>query len=290
MSGANLRKFILFDRNDRELELTPQSNMPVELVDSNGFELEMFADGSVPVRSVPQSTPAIILPFVHPLGTTTLAAIAVIDAYDVAVTSAAGMVVGQHFRIIDDTADRFYFGEIVNIVGTTITLDTQIDFAYGSGAEVTFSNKNLAVDGSGTPVTFQARTGNLSITSTVNVTRLLLTGITDTAASLPLFGDLPKLTRGVAIRLVTPTSKRNILNIKNNEEIVNLAFDFTIFESVNPAQGVDGFSSRLTFGGESKIGTVLQIAQNDNLEVIVQDDLSGLVRFIVTLEGNIVQE
>lgn len=280
----------LKDANGRDLELTTEDNVPVTLKDKNGLELEMFADGSVPVRSVPQSTPTIILPFVQPLGATTLAAQAVVDAYDVIVTSAVGMVIGQHFRIIDDTDDKFYFGEIVNIVGTTITLDTQIDFAYESGAEVTFSNKNLNVDGSVTPVSFKARTGNLSIPAVINITRILFTCITDTAVSLPLFGDLPKLTRGLALRVVRPTSKRNILNVKNNEEIVNLAFDFTVFESINPAQGVDGFSSRLTFGGENKMGTVLQMAQDDNLEFLVQDDLTGLTRLIVTLEGNIVQE
>lgn len=287
---SNFREIVITDDFGGEVTLTTQNNVPVALKDKNGLELEMFEDGSVPVRSVPQSTPSIILPFVLIVGTTTLAAAAIVNNYTVTVTSAVGMVIGQHFRIIDDTADKFYFGEITDIAGTTITVDNQIDFAYESGAEITFSDKNLNVDGSGTPVIFKARTGNLSIPSVVNITRILFTCIADTKVSLPLFGDLPKLIRGLALRIVRPTSQKNILNVKSNEEIVNLAFDFTVFQSVNPAQGVDGFSTRLTFGGESKMGTVLQMAQDDNLEFLVQDDLTDLISLIVTFEGNIVQE
>lgn len=284
-----LRKVKIFDNNGRDLLLTGQSNVPVALKDKNGLELEMFADGSVPVRSVPQSTPTIILPFVDQIGATTLAMTATIDTYTVTVTSAVGLVVGQHFRIVDDVNDKFYFGEIVSILGVVITLDTQIDFAYEAGSEVTYSNKNMNVNGSISPVIFKARTGNLSIPSVVNITRILFTCITDTAVNLLLFGDLPKLARGIALRVVRPTEQTNILNVKNNEEIVNVAFDFQAFQGINPAQGVDGFSSRLTFGGENKMGTVIRMEQNDNLQFIVQDDLTDLIRLYITFEGNIVQ-
>jgi hypothetical protein len=118
----------------------------------------------------------------------------------------------------------------------------------------------------------------------------MITCIADTAINLLLFGDLPKLTNGIALRVVRPLSQSNIFNLKNNEEIVNVSFDFQTFQGINPAQGVDGFSSRLTFGGESKMGTVIELEQDDNIEMVIQDDLSGLVRLIVTVEGNIVQE
>lgn len=279
----------VLDSNGLNLDLTTESNVPVALKDKNGLELEMFADGSVPVRNVPQSTPTIILPFVFQVGSTTLAVTAVINTYTVTVTSAVGLVIGQHFRIVDDINDKFYFGEIISILGVVITMDTQLDFAYEAGSEVTFSNKNMNVDGSVTPVIFKARTGNLSIPSFVNITRIIFTCLTDGPVNLLLFGDLPKLTRGISMRIVRPTTQTNIFNLKNNEEIVNIAFDFTVFQGINPAQGVDGFTSRLTFGGESKMGTVIKMAQDDNLEFIIQDDLTGLIRFIATFEGNIVQ-
>lgn len=310
MSGANLRKFILFDQNGRELDLTTQSNVPVELVDSNGLNLdltaqsnvpvavkdtsgqslEMFLDGAVPVRERHQSAPTIILPSVNVIGSDTLALAGVLFAYTVTVTSSAGMTTGDHFRIVDTTDDKFYFGEIVSIAGNVITLDTQLDFAYSSGSEVTYSSKNLAVNGSVTPVSFVARTGTLSIPAKVNITRVIFTCIATSAVSLPLFGNLAKLTRGVALRKVNTATTRNVFNVKNNEEFTNIAFDFTVFQATNPAQGVDGFVTRITFGGESKMGTVIQIDQTENMEILVQDDLTGLTRLTATFEGNIVQD
>ncbi len=51
MSGANLRKFILYDANGRELALTSESNVPAALVDKNGLELELRPPGNVPADS-----------------------------------------------------------------------------------------------------------------------------------------------------------------------------------------------------------------------------------------------
>lgn len=281
---------VIVDRFGRAVALTDQSNIPVALKDKNGLELEMNDDGSVPVRSRPQSTPTIILPLVYQVGSTTLAVDVVLNAYTITVTSAVDLVNGQHLRIVDDVNDRFYYGEIVSIAAAPlIELDTQLDFVYLSGSEVTFSDKNLAVDGSTIPVIYKARTGNLSIPSIVNITRILITCITATAVDLESFGDLPKLARGVALRIVRPSSQANIFNVKNIEEIVNIAFDYKDFVATNPAQGVDGFTTRITFGSESKMGTVIQLSQLDNLEMIVQDALQALVRLTITFEGNIVQ-
>ena len=40
MSGANLRKFILFDQNGRELDLTTNSNVPVEIKNADGVAVD----------------------------------------------------------------------------------------------------------------------------------------------------------------------------------------------------------------------------------------------------------
>lgn len=291
-----IRETIVSDEDKNKVHLTNENNFPVAIKDKNGLELEMNEDGSVPVRSRPQSTPTIILPLVSLIGDTTLAAEAVKNVYTITVASTVGMVVGQHIRIVDDTNDKFYFGEIIDLgASPVVELDTQIDFEYESGAEVTFSTKNMAVDGSITPVIYRARTGNLSIPSVVNVTRLLITCICADTVSLEKFGDLPKLLRGLALRVVRETTQANIFNVKNIEEIVNIAFDYNPFEKTNPAQGVDGFSTRITFGSEGKMGTVIQLTQLDNLEMLVQDDLltvqsgSQILSLTVTFEGNIVQ-
>lgn len=67
-------------------------------------------------------------------------------------------------------------------------------------------------------------------------------------------------------------------------------YDFTVYEASNPSQGIDGFCGRLTFGGQSKLGVVLRVGPDENLQLIVQDDLSYLVDFEIMLEGHVVQE
>ena len=132
----------------------------------------------IPVAVQNRVSQAVILPFVQSLGSTTLAASAVLNEYTVTVSSAVGIVPGLHIRIIDAPTDRFYAGEVVSVLGTVITLDSQIDFEYQTGSEVVYSSKNLGVDGSVTPQIFTARTGALSIPSNVDITRLIFTCIT----------------------------------------------------------------------------------------------------------------
>ncbi len=50
MSGSALRKFILFDANGRELELTTENNVPVAIKDANGLDLELTALSNIPVE------------------------------------------------------------------------------------------------------------------------------------------------------------------------------------------------------------------------------------------------
>lgn len=247
-------------------------------------------DGSFPVSVQDQTTQALILPFAQVLAATTLAAEAVIGAYIIEVVSAVGAVVGQHFRIVDPISNRFYAGSVIAINGTDITLDSQIDFAYLSGSEVTFSNINMNVNGSVTPLSFTARTGFLSIPSEVDITRIIITCITDSPVTLPEFGDLEALTRGLAMRIVKTDVQNNIFNVKTNQDIISIAYDFGLFQAINPAQGVDGFSSRLTFAGQNKIGVVLRIKQNENIEILIQDDLTGITSLNIIFEGHVVQD
>ena len=248
------------------------------------------ADGEVKTLNHDLTTAPIILPFAQVVATTTTAAEAVKGAYTIEVASTASMVVGQHFRIVDPISNRFYAGQIVSIASPNVTLDNQFDFEYLSGSEVTVSNTDMSVNGAVTPVLFKSRTGTISIPSRVDLTRILFTCITDTPVTLPAFGDLTALTRGLALRINRNDTQNNILNIKTNQGIINMAYDFNVFQATNPAQGVDGFSSRLTFAGQEKVGVALRIEQDENVEVLIQDDLTGLTSLQIFFEGHIVPQ
>jgi len=263
----------------------------VKLFNTSGVPkgIKIAEDGSLDVNLQDQHTATLILPMAQELVATTLSADSVIDAYTVVITSAAGATNGDHIRIINSAADRYYFGTCIGISGTTVILDTPIDYVYLSGSEVTFSNINLSVNGSVTPVVFTLRTGSPSISSSVDVTRIMITALAASPVDLNKFGDITALTRGIVFRSVNDEI-HNIFNAKSNQDLAGLAYDFTVYQALNPAQGIDGFACRLTFAGQNKIGVALRVEQDENLEMIIQDDLTGLSSLKVILEGHVVSE
>ena len=232
-----------------------------------------------------QVTPIIILPMALETTRTTLAVEAVKGGNVLSLTDASGFVVGHHLRMVDPSADKFYYANIVSINVNDVTVDTPLDFAYTVGSQVIDATTNMAVDGSITPVVFKHRLGVPSTPSDTDITRIILSCEADSAVDLNKFGDLPALTNGVVLRKVGD-EYQNIFNVKTNSDITNIAYDFTVYIASNPAQGIDGFASRLTFAGQSKIGVAIRIGQDDNLEVIIQDDLTGLVRLTMIVEGH----
>lgn len=247
-------------------------------------------DGNIPVILQDQSSPALVIPMLQSLVSTTLAVQAVMNAYTFVVTSAVGLTVGTHCRVIDPGNNRFYQGIILGIVGTSVAVDTPIDFAYPAGVEFATGNSNMAVNGSVTPIVFKLRIGATSVPGTADITRMIMTCETNDPVNLDRFGDIAGgLTRGLVFRLRNGVTQ-NIFNAKANKELAGIAYDFTPYTASNPALGINGFAWRLTFNGQEKIGVVLRVAQNDNLEIWVQDDLSSLVSLSVILEGHAVVE
>ena len=236
-----------------------------------------------------QITPTVILPFNKIRNTTTTTSLGVIDAYTIVVTSSAGMLVGDVFIIFSITDNKYYQGHILVIATNTITLDTPLDFAFPIGATVEFGISNMNVDGSVTPQIFGVRglATPAGIASTFDITRIIFKCETDTAVSLAKFGDLTKLTRGLQFRLKNGTHQNNIFNVKSNGELGGIAYDLALYVASGP-QGQNGFTSRLTFNGQNRMGVALRIPLGTDLEFLVQDNLTGLTNLEVTAEGHIV--
>jgi len=219
---------------------------------------------------------------------TTTASIATKDTFTVDITDITGFLVGDSLVIGDILADRFYFGSILDITVNTITMDTPFDYTFPSGSPCSTRSTNMAVDGSITPQTFSVRgEGSEQIPTVFDISRIIITCLTDTACSLIEFGDIPKLLRGLVMRRVNGDTN-NIFNVKSNQDLANLAFDFDIYASTNPVQGQDGFTCRLTFNGQSKMGVAIRIGPGEDIEFIVQDDLTDINNLSIIVEGHIV--
>ena len=233
--------------------------------------------------------PTIILPFVVPVVSGLVAIDVIKGEAEVTLVSVVGFAVGQHFRIIDLARGRFYFGTILSINMNIVTVDTPFDFDFVADSEAIGSSTAMNVDGSVTPVTFVLRTGQPSIDSAADVTRMMMACTTNDAVDLSGFGDGPALVNGMYLKVVRANGDvMNIMNVKTNADLANMTFDFTIYAATNPAQGLNGFVSRMTFSGQEHLGVVIRLGAGDDVEIVVQDDLTDIVELSVLLEGHIV--
>jgi len=249
-------------------------------------EIAGINNGGLDTNVQDQTTDALDLYFLKQKAITTLSADAVIDANTIQVTSATGFTVGDYVGIFATgvAEDRFYFAEILTVVSTTLTLDTPLDFAFGSGSIIVSQTRDLDVNGASTSQTYQITVGgNLSL----EITRLIFAITTSSAVDLDKFGNIGGgLTKGIVLR-INDGIKKNIVNIKTNRDLANLAYDYTTFAATNPQQGVDGLVVRYSFAGQDKHGVVIKLSPGDSLELIIQDDLSSLSSFRMIAQGHV---
>jgi hypothetical protein len=252
-------------------------------------DLVLETNGSVPVTLQDQTTPTLIVPLNQVSNTTTVLNVGTIDTNTIDVTVTTGFVDGAFIVIADLSNNRYYTGKQVGaIAGNTITLDTRLDFAYAAGAQITNGITNMAVNGSVTPQVFGLRVSDPGLPLTVDVTRLMFLCTTTGANDLSTFGDIAGgLTFGIQIRKRDGTFN-NIFNAKTNGDLEGIMFDFHIHEATNPIQGQDGFTGRLTFAGQNKMGVTVRVGPDEDIECIIQDDLSSLTNFQIIAEGSAV--
>jgi len=220
--------------------------------------------------------------------TTTLTAQAVAGSTTLSFTSAVGFAVGS-FIEIDNTAtgdSESHHPIITAIVGTVITLDSPLDRTYEIGDIVTLAIHNLNVVASiGAAESFYIapHTGDKW-----HLTRILIEMTMDTAGDNALFGDLPSLTNGIALRKYDGTTGLfNTFTVwKNNGDIATDVYDVSYIARSDNA-GSFGINIRGTF---TRSGGIVELdgTAGDYIEVLVQDDLSGLISFKAKCQGHFV--
>lgn len=234
-----------------------------------------------------QTTPALIIKMNKITNETTLATAVEKFTYFLDVASITGISVGSYLIMFTATTNKFYKGSVVAIVGNVLEMDTQLDSDFPIGSIINIGITNMNVNGAVTPQIFGVRglatPENIAIT--FDITRIIITCLATSAVDLSKFGDLTKLTRGIALRKRNGNTI-NIFTAKSNVELEGLTLDWKPFAATNPAQGQDGFSCRLTFAGQDKLGIVQRLAPGEDLEMIIQDNLTGLIFLEVVAEGH----
>jgi hypothetical protein len=217
---------------------------------------------------------------------TTLATLTAKDDLTITVSDATGFAIGQYLTIYNEISNRVYFASVLSISVNDIGLDTPLDFEFPVGSPVSVGNTNMNVDGSVTPQVFGIRNPAIAdIPLSVDISRLMFAFLTATVPELSDFGDITNgLTKGIVVRKVDGTYE-NIVNFKSNFEMKNAMYDLEIQNAANNAQ--NGLTGRFTF---ERLGQVVRIGQNEDLQIIIQDDLTSLTSLNAIAEGSEVTE
>lgn len=241
----------------------------------------------------PQAFPPIDLHFQQLLQETTLADDAIRGSYDILVSSVSGVTVGNYIGLFTSGEQgplaRFFHAEALGISGTTITLDSPIDFGFVSGSKVTAGERDISTaNGSVTPVFFDLFLYVEDTDLAVDITRLNFGFLVGSIPLLSDFGDIDGgLTRGIVLQHMDDRSF-NLENIKDNYGL-GLYGGFTdlkIFTAIG--QGTDAIGQRVSYGGNDKHGTPIRLLFGEKIRLIVQDDLTGLTSFEIVAQGYIV--
>jgi hypothetical protein len=199
------------------------------------------------------------------------------------VVDATGFSVGDKIEIIDGTTEP-QFPTILAISVNDITINRPIDRNYTTSDSIRKVLVNMAVDGSVTPQVFRI-TGEQA-TVVTHITRVIFEMTHNTAGDLGLFGNQAALTNGVVVRVFkgVPGVWKTITVWKTNADIKRDMYDVQ-FDSRSGGGGTYGTSGRVTF---TRLGMVGEYNpdEGDFLEIMIQDDLTGLVTFQMNAQGH----
>jgi len=259
-----------------------------------GNNFEDIHDGihsGVDVNIQDQTTDVIIQKFNQVHNSTTLNGAVAIDDTSIIVTDATGIIAGSHIILFDPSSERFTSFTALTPSGTTIPLDGLIDFDYPDGTFVDVAITDMAVNGATTPQTFGLRGVGAppGVDISFDMTRIVITMLTTDAPAYDLFGDLTALAKGLLFR-VRNGHYHNIFNVKTNGEWAGLMYDMTAADKVNPNLGQNGWIGRMTFGGQNKMGVVIRLPVGEDVEFIVQDNLTAITKLEIVAEGHIVEK
>jgi hypothetical protein len=107
-----------------------------------------------------------------------------------------------------------------------------------------------------------------------DIVRVILVITSSADQDFQTFGSDPALQNGLMVRIKRQSGDyRNIFNWKNNGEFQQRSFDANY--QTNKGGSVRAFTSRRTFGGQSKNGVVIRLDGDlgEELQVVIPDDL-----------------
>ena len=249
-------------------------------------------NGAIPVNSQDQTTRPFDIRVNQILDDSTylLSVSPVINSYNLTLNTVVGLSVGDNIAFLEQNGNpELYLGNIESILVNTITLNNPVPYNFNPSIASVFTFDNdLTVDGSTTTQIF-------SITNFFNqeidIVRFLFHCTDNVVMHDGLFCGNIELNRGVTLRKkLLDGTYINYWTIKNNGDWAQLTYDVSYSDKGKPPDSTYGFTTRLTYGGQSKHGVVIRLKKGESIEFLIQDDLTGISTSNLMVEGHFTQD
>lgn len=177
----------------------------------------------------------------------------------------------------------------------TVTIHSIFDQTFTTNANCVISSGEMNVDGSTTPFVFEVGPFGADINTEWDITRMFFGMVTASLGDDGKFGDLPKLDDGLLTRKKNGASSKNLFLAQTNGDLAIHCFDVNYIPDTQGPSGQAGVRVRRTFNGQSKNGVVIRLhntgveGTTGKIQVVVQDDLTGLNRFRCVAQGQLVE-
>ena len=227
-------------------------------------------------------------PWLHPFHTnggasTTLNGAVAADTRVLEFTDASGFTVGDEISLSLGVVHTHMYRTITVIATNTVTINAGLDIPLTDGSNITEVTINMAVNGAITPVIYSAQPAP---TEKVDIMRLLFSITDATEPDDSKFGGIAALTNGVHIRRnIDNTTYQTLTVWKTNKDMKLDMYNVDYAQKAGGGNwGVNGRWS--IFDGT---GSVVNVDSNNNetIECIIQDDLTGLITFEMRGQGHI---
>lgn len=214
----------------------------------------------------------------------TLAVDTIVNSKTIQLSSGHGLIGGESLLFIEENgAPNFFFSEVISVVGDVITLATIMPHAF-SADKTAVIQYDVELNKNGSSSVYIAELRN-PYAIPVDITRLLFHMTDSTPMDDALFGGGAALINGISLRKqMSDDEYWHLWNVKTNGDFGELAYDKQ-YDTKAPA-GVYGMTVRLSYSGLDKHGVVIKLRTNEALQLLVQDDLTGLLSFTITVQGH----
>lgn len=194
-----------------------------------------------------------------------------------------GFAAADFITVSDGSAiERGHF-EITAAAGSQLTLNRPVDNVFAAGSDVTEIELIMNVLGTlASPISYKLEPP--ATDERWQLTRMMITMLDGSAMDDGKFGGLDELANGVVIRQSTDGVIRTLSYWQSNSDMKDDMFD-VIYSDKAPA-GQFGLSARWTFT-RAEFVVDLDGSTGDFLEVLVQDDLQGLLDFRIKVQGRL---